>query len=698
MKKVLIFTAGFGEGHNTAARNIRDALELVGRDQVQAEVLDLFEKCYGRLNQFLRRAYIAAINRTPRIWGKFYDVVDGTQFIESNMAVLSKMRRALLDLIEETRPDAIVSTYPLYNHVIDQAFPDGASRPFFQVTVVTDSITVNSIWYRCTSDVFLVANDDTAAVLRAGGVRDDRIRIFGFPVTHRFAEMVDRRYSPADVGPPRVLYMINSGKKEAPSLVRQLSRRSDLALTVAVGRDTTLRQEIEAVVKNPSNPVHVMGWTTKMPELLTDHHLVITKAGGATVQEAIAARTPVIISQVVPGQEEGNARLIVENDCGRLAPDPTAIVEALDYAFANNNAGLKCWVSRISKLSRPDASLQIARFILDHSEDEPQKSRSTVLSYTRPTPDASKGPSILLCDFHTHSVFSDGKLTIPELVDFYGQRGFDALCVTDHICDHTKLIGRVTNLTGLVLKLDQVDEYFQQIEKEKRRALDKYRMILMAGLEFNKDGLTKKSSAHLLAVDLKAPINPGLSIIQTIAETHAQGALAIASHPHEFTTHWGKNTLYFWENIDRYAPLLDAWEVANRDDIFNPIGLKRLPFVANSDFHKPKHIFSWKTVLFCDKDPESIKQCIRINRNVAITLYRDHRLGLGFSDLESDLSDSSEDSTDGSAGEPAQLSGSTELAEVSPKSLAKPGPLAKPEPLVKAESKNGDRGSVGYSP
>ena len=249
-----------------------------------------------------------------------------------------------------------------------------------------------------------------------------------------------------------------------------------------------------------------------------------------------------------------------------------------------------------------------------------------------------------------------------------------------------------------MLKLDQVDEYFQQIEKEKRRALDKYRMILMAGLEFNKDGLTKKSSAHLLAVDLKAPINPGLSIIQTIAETHAQGALAIASHPHEFTTHWGKNTLYFWENIDRYAPLLDAWEVANRDDIFNPIGLKRLPFVANSDFHKPKHIFSWKTVLFCDKDPESIKQCIRINRNVAITLYRDHRLGLGFSDLESDLSDSSEDSTDGSAGEPAQLSGSTELAEVSPKSLAKPGPLAKPEPLVKAESKNGDRGSVGYSP
>jgi hypothetical protein len=376
-----------------------------------------------------------------------------------------------------------------------------------------------------------------------------------------------------------------------------------------------------------------MGWTTKMPELLTSHHLMITKAGGATIQEAIAARTPVIISQVVPGQEEGNARLIVENDCGRLAPGPDAIIEALDDAFRHEHRLLKRWVANISKLSKPDASLQIARFILDLAV--PENSPPRKLSHLEPKADQKRSKhSILLCDLHTHTVFSDGKLTVRELVDFYGQRGFDALCITDHICDHTRLIGRVTNLTGLVLTLDQVDEYFDVIQQEKRRALEKYKMIVLTGLEFNKDGLTRKSSAHLLAIDLKKPIDPGLSITQTIAEIHAQGALAVASHPHEFKTHWGRNTLYFWENIDRYAPLLDAWEVANRDDIFNPIGLKRLPFIASSDFHKPKHIFSWKTVLFCEKEPEAIKQCIRVNRNVAITLYRDYRLGIGYDDID----------------------------------------------------------------
>jgi processive 1,2-diacylglycerol beta-glucosyltransferase len=644
MKKILIFTAGFGEGHNTAARNIRDALELVAHDEVSIQIVDLFDRCYGKLNEFLRKAYIAAINRTPRVWGKIYSVIDGTQFVESNMMMLTKMKRSMTDLLSQIEPDAIVSTYPLYNYVIDEAYPEGEPRPFSQITVVTDSITVNSVWYRCASDYFIVANDDTAAVLRAGGVTDDRIRIFGFPVTHRFAEMIDTRFSSSDTGPRRVLYMINSGKKEAPALVRRLARRPDIRLTVTVGRDTTLRREIEAEVKAPVHPIEILGWTTKMPELLTSHHLIITKAGGATVQEAIAARTPVIISQVVPGQEEGNARLIVENDCGRLAPDPDAIVDALDAAFADGGAELNRWVDNISRLSRPDASLQIARFILDLAMPEVALPRRPIVAKEPiPTNLSVKSASILLCDFHAHSIFSDGKLTIPELVDFYGQRRFDVLCVTDHICDHTKVIGRMTNLTGLVLTMDQVDDYFEIIEKEKKRALDKYRMILMAGLEFNKDGLTKKSSAHLLAVDLKKPVNPGLTITQTIAEIHAQGALAIASHPHEFKTHWGKNTLYFWEHIDQYAPLLDAWEVANRDDIFNPIGLKRLPFVANSDFHKPKHVFSWKTVLFCEKEPEAIKQCIRINRNVAITLYRDYRLGIGFSDFEQDANDNDND-------------------------------------------------------
>jgi hypothetical protein len=148
-------------------------------------------------------------------------------------------------------------------------------------------------------------------------------------------------------------------------------------------------------------------------------------------------------------------------------------------------------------------------------------------------------------------------------------------------------------------------------------------MLVMTGIEFNKDGYTRKTSAHLLGIDLKAPISAALDIPEIIAKIHSQGGLAVASHPHIMKSEWGKNTLYLWENQEKFAPLLDAWEIANRNNIFNDIGLKRLPFIANSDFHKPKHIYSWKTLIHCEKDAEAIKDCIRRNEHVAITLYRD---------------------------------------------------------------------------
>ena len=342
------------------------------------------------------------------------------------------MKRAMVEVLADQEPDVVVSTYPIYNYVIDAIYAEGRPKSFSQITVITDSITVNSIWYRCISDYFLVANEDTANVLRNAGVPEPQIRIFGFPVTYRFAEMPDNRYRDGNKGPRRVLYLINSGKKEAPALVRRLCKRTDLQLTVTVGRDRTLRREIESEIKSPVHPVEILGWSNRMPELLMSHHLVITKAGGATVQEAIAARTPVIISQVVPGQEEGNARLIVENECGCLAPDPEAILEALDSAFRQGEKRLQTWVTNISKLSKPDASLQIARFLLELAspENAPPK---RMPYFVRDPSEGQDGQSILLRDLHTHSAFFDGKLTVRELVNFYGQRSFDALGVADHL-------------------------------------------------------------------------------------------------------------------------------------------------------------------------------------------------------------------------------------------------------------------------
>jgi len=646
LKKILILTAGFGEGEDIAAWNVREAIEHLAPKEARLEMLDLLDSCYGRFHDLLRHTFQAAINHAPRLWHGFYHLLGNSQFVEGQIDGLTRLRNTLRDVLRGMEPDVVVSTCPIYSFLIEEIYRDGRTRDFTLISLVTDAVVKDSPWPRTTCDYFAVANEAAAQVLARAGVPDKKIEVFGFPVQFRPKGRMEREITPPDLtakGRPRILYLINSARKKSPKLLDRLLEHPDWDVTVGVGRDTALDEMARAKAATAPERMEVIGNLShrrRMPQLLREHHVVISKAEGGIVQEAIAARCPMIIPKIGSGQEEGNFSLLREANAGVLAEKPKEVIDWLERAFRDEGRLLSLWQKNLEPLGTPDSALNLARFILEQAV-------ATAVPVPKlralPAPEAGDAhdgkirksvrlrhlpKKLLLCDLHTHTTWSDGKLTVPELVDFYGQRGFDALCITDHLCDPKRLLGKLVNLTGMVIPPGEVEAYFEEIEREKKRAWAKYDLMLMTGVEFNKDGYTARTSTHLLGVDLKRPIDPSLDLKQLIAEIHAQGGLAVASHPHEMKSEWGKDTLYLWEHVDEYAPLIDAWEVANRDDIFNPVGLKKLPFIAGSDFHKPKHIHSWKTLLFCEKEAEAIKHCIRVNRDVSITLYRDHRFGL----------------------------------------------------------------------
>ena len=628
MKKILILTAGFGDGHNAAARSLRDAIEFLDED-ARAEVLDLFADSYGAFNTLARKTYLGMVQYAPSLWGGIYSMLENP-FVEKQLGGFTRLQVMLEKILNEAQPDCVVSTYPVYGHVIKKIF-DGHERPFKFITVVTDSITINSAWFRVPSDYFCVANGASADVLIKGGVAEKNIQTLGFPVNPIFADNLDALPEPLVNEPRRVLYIINTGRKKAGKAVDHLLDLENVHLTITAGRDPELRAKLIERTRDFGDRVRVLGWTNQMPELMMSHHLVISKAGGATVQEAIAARCPMIVNQVIPGQEEGNAELITKFNLGAVVEKNKEVAEAVELAFEKRATLWHEWRKNLKKISRPDAALRIGELILEASgHDQPGRKDIKLFERApdrvmRPAPANGDGhhAQMLLCDFHIHTNYSDGKLSVPEVIDFYGERGFDCICITDHLADPKRLLGKLVELSNMTLAQEQIEEYFTVIERERQRAWRRYKMLVLTGIEFNKDGYTRKTSAHLLGIDLKAPISAALDIPDIIEQIHRQGALAVASHPHIMKSEWGKNTLYFWENQEQFAPLLDAWEIANRNNIFNDIGLKRLPFIANSDFHKPKHIYSWKTLIHAGKDAEAIKDCIRRNEHVAITLYRD---------------------------------------------------------------------------
>ena len=627
--KVLILTASYGEGHNAAARNLREALEFIS-PEIEVELVDALERSYPRWNELARKTYLGLVRYAPALWRGLYHLLDHSNWTRSNYTNLNRLKQVMSDLLAEYEPTCVVSTFPVYAHAIADLYRDPQARPFRLITVVTDSISVNSAWVGAPNDWWVVPNAATGQVLVAAGAPEHKIQPLGFPVSHHFAEAVGEEISPPGPGrPARVLYLANTGRKKCGKTLDGLLAISNLHLTIAVGRDGLLREKLARRLARHGDRVRVMGWTNQMPQLLRQHHLLIGKAGGAIVQEAIAARCPMIVNQVIPGQEEGNAELVRQLGIGVIAMNRHAVVETVKGAFAHWGRLWLQWRERLGEISRPDASLRLVELVLaecDLPRCRPKwNGRSVDQGRQRseqPVRPRRQSPA-LLCDFHMHTNYSDGKLSLPELVDFYGQRGFDCICVTDHLADPRRWIGRVQQLSRLTLSPYQIDEYFEVLLRERRRAWRRYGMILMTGIEFNKDGYTRKTSAHLLGIDLRFPIDAALDLPETIEAIHAQGGLAVASHPHIMRSEWGHNTLYLWENCDRFAPLLDAWEIANRNNLFAPISLKRLPFIANSDFHKPKHIYSWKTVLHCEKEAEAIKHCIRRNEHISITLYRD---------------------------------------------------------------------------
>lgn len=358
-KRILILTAGFGEGHNSAARGVREGLARVASDQTTVELRDLFAEAYGPINELVRRGYLALVNSAPRAWGVVYRWLDRKTDYNTEFQRLTRLKARFAPVLDRFQPDIVVCSFPAYANVLQEIL--GTDRVCKCVVIVTDSITINASWYRSPADYFLVANEQSATVLRTGGVRPEKIKTFGFPVSPKFADFAEDRPSPSSNSSRRVLYMITAAKRGAPELVRMLAKL-DLDLTVTIGRADELRTAIELAAD--AHPIKIIGWTDELPRMMHENHLLIGKAGGATVQETIAAKCPMIVNHVVAGQEEGNARLIVETNSGVIAHSPQEVVAQVQRAFDDGAKQWREWAGNISKLSRPRAALDIAEFLM----------------------------------------------------------------------------------------------------------------------------------------------------------------------------------------------------------------------------------------------------------------------------------------------------------------------------------------------
>lgn len=223
-----------------------------------------------------------------------------------------------------------------------------------------------------------------------------------------------------------------------------------------------------------------------------------------------------------------------------------------------------------------------------------------------------------------HSTFSDGKLTIPELVDLYGSRGFGAIAITDHLCENRTLVGKAAAILGRTLTPATYPLYVEILKSEAQRAWKKYRMVVIPGFELTQNSALNSRSSHVLGLGLTEFISANDDPAVLARKIRAAGGLAIAAHPVS-TRKIEKQTFHLWDRREELAKEFDAWEVASGPYIFDEVLDSGLPMIATSDLHHPRQITSWKTVFECERHPEAILEAIR-KQELSFRFYQEEEI------------------------------------------------------------------------
>lgn len=222
-----------------------------------------------------------------------------------------------------------------------------------------------------------------------------------------------------------------------------------------------------------------------------------------------------------------------------------------------------------------------------------------------------------MADFHIHTKMSDGKLSVFDAIDIFACKGIEVINISDHLCDNTSERGKLIHRIGKTIT--DWEKYSWELKQARSYAWQNYRMLVIQGAEITNYFL----GFHIVAVDITEPIDPNLPPQEIIQQIHKQGGLAIAAHPYYLKTAPNRgNVFYLWENREIFKNKIDLWEIGSGSNLYPKVKREHLPCVANSDFHLPHQVFSYKTLLKAKKDIDEIKLALLRQKLSVIKLCR----------------------------------------------------------------------------
>jgi 1,2-diacylglycerol 3-beta-galactosyltransferase len=354
---VLFLFSDTGGGHRRAAEAVMEALATGAHGSFRLLMHDpLLGPDAAWPQRLIARLYGPAVRRAPWLWGAGWYVSNS----RPAMAVLSRtvfgsVARTVAAQVRACAPDVIVSCHPLTGRAAVRA---ARGRPV--VTLVTDLARVHASWREPGADLVLVPSAAAAEQVGAG-----RCLPVGLPVEARLRPRPRGAGWPEPAGPAAggFVVLLAGGAEGCGGMARRaaavLRAFADVQVVAACGRNERLRRRLSARALRAGGRLTVLGYVGNFADWLGRADVVVTKAGPAIIAEAACCGTPLLLTSHLPGQERGNADLVVRARAGRSARGVRGMLAELAAIRADDDvlAGLRAGAAALAK---PDAAARAA--------------------------------------------------------------------------------------------------------------------------------------------------------------------------------------------------------------------------------------------------------------------------------------------------------------------------------------------------
>jgi UDP-N-acetylglucosamine:LPS N-acetylglucosamine transferase len=371
--KVLILTNDTGLGHRSTAKAIAAALQA---QHGRACKVDIVNPTEHKLASPILRNSSSDYDRLVRDWPDFYrfsyEAVSGplpSALVESAFTVMLYL--AVMDILKTYQPDVIVNTYETYHGPLDAVFALTQQRVPL-ITAVTDLATLHRSWFNDVVDLCLVPTSIAYDLALEYGLPPEKVKLTGLPVNPAFAETTRSRGDlRAELGwPPDRISVLAVGSTRVRNLPETLHvlNHSGLPLHFAVvcGGDDDLYAHFSHT--DWHQPTHVYNFVDNMPLLMHAADCTVGKAGGLFVSEALACGLPILLIDLIQGQETGNAEFVIKGGAGELAANPIQALELLFHWLDKNGQLLVERTRNAQSLGHPRAAYEAADLIWDASQ------------------------------------------------------------------------------------------------------------------------------------------------------------------------------------------------------------------------------------------------------------------------------------------------------------------------------------------